>query len=238
MAVCSVESRQDCRVLRVGLEKTPVLVWDDFSRHLEDIRAWARYRARFSQDEESSYPGLRSVLPQAFASALMAPIEPALRELYAVPGELSLRFVYQYLSLLTRAPEELAVLQRLPHFDSPDHHSFALLLYINPGEFGGTGFFRHKPSGYEVIDGRRKKAFISQAERYMDQFGLPRAAYINDSTDHFELVERVDYRPNRLLAYPGNLLHSGLIEPERDINSDPASGRLTVNLFVRFEPSV
>jgi hypothetical protein len=31
--------------------------------------------------------------------------------------------------------------------------------------------------------------------------------------------------------YPGYLLHSGLIDPSRDIATDPARGRLTANLF-------
>ena len=49
-----------------------------------------------------------------------------------------------------------------------------------------------------------------------------------------ELIGEVEYRPNRMVIYPGNLLHSGLIQPDRDINDDPASGRLTANLFLYF----
>lgn len=42
---------------------------------------------------------------------------------------------------------------------------------------------------------------------------------------------KIDYRPNRLLIYPGTLLHSGLIDAGTDLDTSPLSGRLTVNIF-------
>jgi hypothetical protein len=68
----------------------------------------------------------------------------------------------------------------------------------------------------------------------METNGPPAEKYINASDDHYELIGEVEYRPNRMVIYPGNLLHSGLIQPDRDINDDPASGRLTANLFLYF----
>ena len=66
--------------------------------------------------------------------------------------------------------------------------------------------------------------------------GLPAEKYINASDDQFELIDKIDHRPNRMAVYPGNLLHSGLIVPERDISGDPAKGRLTANMFIYFAP--
>ena len=71
----------------------------------------------------------------------------------------------------------------------------------------------------------------------MREHGTPPARYCRGSDAHFELIHQVDYRPDRLLIYPGNLLHSGLIEPDRDLSADPARGRLTANLFLDFDAS-
>ena len=68
----------------------------------------------------------------------------------------------------------------------------------------------------------------------MKTHGLPPAKYIDASTDHYEIIHEIEYRPNRLVMYPGNLLHSGLVKPERDLGWDPATGRLTANLFIDF----
>ena len=51
-----------------------------------------------------------------------------------------------------------------------------------------------------------------------------------------ELYHRIDYRPNRLVVYPGCLLHSGLVNPVIDVDSNPRTGRLTANIFVDFFP--
>ncbi len=64
---------------------------------------------------------------------------------------------------------------------------------------------------------------------------MPAQKYNDTSDEHFELIAEVEHRPNRLVAYPGNLLHSGLIRPDVDITPDPATGRLTANLFFHFK---
>ena len=72
------------------------------------------------------------------------------------------------------------------------------------------------------------------AEAYVQSHGMPAERYINASDDHFEMIAELEYRPNRLVMYPGNVLHSGLIDPDRDISADPRAGRLTANLFLYF----
>lgn len=219
----------------VGAEQTPVIVWDDFSDCLVQLKHFAREQASFEPDRQSLYPGVRAQLPESFSQAFRRQIEPVLRRVYNLPGRSTWATVYQYLSMINRPESELAVLQRLPHFDSTDDNSFALLLYVNPGKFGGTGFFRHRPSGYETVDQQRFGRFVDAAEHHMAVQGLPRSRYTTGSDGHFQLLDTIDYKPNRLLAYPGKLLHSGLINPSFDLGANPASGRLTANLFVRFE---
>jgi hypothetical protein len=125
-------------------------------------------------------------------------------------------------------------LQRVPHFDNHSPFYFATVHYLNPGRYAGTGFFRHRPTGYERIPEDRYPAYMQAAESHIKAKGLPPEKYIDASDDHFELIAEVEYKPNRLIMYPGNLLHSGLIRPDRDINHDPAKGRMTANLFLYF----
>ncbi|MGY0650046.1 MAG: DUF6445 family protein, partial [Paraglaciecola chathamensis] len=70
---------------------------------------------------------------------------------------------------------------------------------------------------------------------YIEHIAQPKMRYITESTEQFTLYDQVDYRPNRLVIYPGNLLHSGLIIPDRDISADPTEGRLTANIFIEFK---
>lgn len=225
----------DVQIRSVGAEQIPVIIWDDFSDQLTQLKLYACEQACFQPDHQSLYPGLRAPLPETYVKAFRRKIEPVLRSVYELPEQSNWATVYQYLSMINRPESELAVLQRLPHFDSTAEHSFALLLYVNPGKFGGTGFFRHRPSGYETVDRQRFGPFVTAAERHMIRSGPPPARYTTGSSDHFELLDTIAYRPNRLLAYPGQLLHSGLIDPRFDLGADPTQNRLTANLFVRFE---
>lgn len=108
--------------------------------------------------------------------------------------------------------------------------------YLNPGEFGGTGLYRHKPTGYENITVDRVEGYLQSARSFVDQQGQVKPKYFTESTEHYELIEKLDYQQNRLVIYPGSLLHSGYIDDcSRDLSSDPKTGRLTANFFIYFE---
>ena len=136
-----------------------------------------------------------------------------------------------YFSLLTHRETELTRFQRVPHFDSLNVDYFALVHYLNPGNFGGTGFFRHRPTGFERLTQDRFPQFTQAAEGHFRMHGEPAAQYIRGSDDHFELIATMNYRPNRIIAYLGNLSHSGIAHLEQDIDANPVTGRLTANLF-------
>ena len=124
----------------------------------------------------------------------------------------------------------------MPHFDSNNPHYLAAMHYLNPGDFGGTSFYRHRPTGYENITASRRENFIHSAQEHLATIGgRPPQRYVDGSDEHFERLKSLPYRQNRLLVYPGTLLHSGNIDPSRDISDDPRTGRLTANLFIDFE---
>ena len=229
-----INTKAEPKIFPVGREQTPVVVIDDFAIDTAAIIGYAIDTASFAPDDTYLYPGLRSWPPEEYCRETVRAMVPLLGQLYVVPRDRRLG-VKNFYSLVATPPEELAVMQRLPHFDSNRRYFFAITHYLNAGDFGGTGLFRHRPTGFENITEERIDVYTRAGDAFLRQYGDPPAAYITGSTDHYELFEEIDYRPNRLVAYPGTLLHSGMIDPRRDVNADPATGRLTANFFLSFQ---
>lgn len=224
----------DTDIRIVGDERTPVVVIDEPILNVESLIQYAVRDAKFEFDNRFAYPGIRASLPGEYAETLVPELLDIISQVYKTPPSYEFHLIHQLFSLVTRRPEELGSLQCVPHFDNHSPFYFATVHYLNPEEHAGTGIFRHRPTGYERIPEARYPAYIEAAEAHIKANGLPAQKYINTSDDHFELIAEIEYRPNRLIMYPGNVLHSGLIEPERDIDENPAKGRLTANLFLYF----
>ncbi|WP_439102976.1 DUF6445 family protein [Congregibacter sp.] len=223
-------------IVPVGRENTPVVVIDDLLLSIDSLRDNAALKASFQLDERFAYPGRRALLPLSYGDCIKPLLDQLLLDVYGVPRGLRSSLVHAFYSLITLKPEELQKLQRVPHFDTHDPFYFATVHYLGPQlgleKHSGTGIFRHKPTGYERISRERFPEFVQAANQHMHVHGAPPQSYINGNTDHFELIAAFDNRPNRMILYPGNLLHSGLIDPDVDIDANPASGRLTANLFL------
>jgi hypothetical protein len=218
----------------VGNEQTPVIVIDEPIVATEALQEAASQDGSFHVDRRFAYPGVRTRLPDDYVDMLLPSLLSLLREVYEIPASLEHQLIHRLFSLITTPPEDLGVLQRVPHFDTLNPWYLATVHYLNPGTYAGTGIFRHQPTGFERISNERYQDYVAAAEAHMKVHGLPAAKYIDESTDHYELIEELEYRPNRMVIYPGNLLHSGLVQPERDIGWDPRTGRLTANLFIDF----
>lgn len=218
----------------IGNDRVPVLVVDNAASDLSLLREFAIHQAQFQDDVHSYYPGVRANLPKEYAIAVLSALYGYLQQAYNLPEQLRLQPKDLYYSLITRQPTELSMLQRLPHFDATSPYYFALVHYLAEGEHGGTGFFTHLPTGYQRILPSREAAYLHSAQSYIQQFGQPAAHYPTGADGHYTLYHQIAYKPNRLLLYPGNLLHSALVEPANDISGDPAMGRLTSNIFMLF----
>lgn len=221
------------QVLPLGRERTPLLVLDDFNPFTAALLD-AALTADFQPDTESLYPGVRAPIPGELALAILRRVYRQLYPIYNLSGKLRLKPLRANFSLVSCAPQQLGDLQRIPHFDATNPHYFALLLYLNPGEHGSTGFFRHLPTGYERIDEERSERYFTSASRYIEQCGAPNPGYLTDSCGQYQLYHQVEYRQHRLVVYPGNLLHSILVQKPVDIDPNPRTGRLTANLFFDF----
>ena len=230
-----INTRLKPELVLLGHQQTPLIVIDDLVENLPELLAYAAVQ-NFQQDQDSYYPGVRALLPRTYVKAVLDALYPMLYQQYQLSANLRLTPRDTYFSLINQQPETLLPLQRLPHFDTPSGHYFALLHYLAPEPHGGTGFFRHIPSGYERISVENQPQYFASAQQYLDKHGVPAAAYCDGSDGHYQLYQAVPYRQNRLLIYPGNLLHSSLVKPSTDICSDPVAGRLTANIFIEFIP--
>ncbi len=219
----------------VGNEQTPIMIFDDFVQDTHCLIDYSCGPARFETDRTSYYPGVRCPLPRQYVIDVLQSIYQQICDTYNIPLPLQLQVQPSYFSLLTHAPEQLNLLQRFPHFDTSKPFFFAVLHYLNNGTHGNTGLFRHKQTGFERISDNRVDEYLTSVKNHVLQEGEPKVAYITASDEQYELYHQIKYRPNRLVIYPGNLLHSTIVNPSNDLDDNPKTGRLTANIFINFE---
>ncbi|MFT6898507.1 MAG: hypothetical protein ACJA13_002928 [Paraglaciecola sp.] len=222
-------------IIHIGIEQTPIIIIDDLAVDNKDVINYACTTSKFADDLATFYPGVRAPLPQPYVITVLQAVYLGICNVYKVPIELNLVPLNHSYSLLTNSEKELHFLQRMPHFDTSKPYHFAVLHYLNSGSHGNTGFFRHIPTGYERITDSRSDHYANSAKAFLVENGEPIQKYVTRSDKHYELYHEVEYKPNRLVIYPGNLLHSTIVIPETDLSGDPKTGRLTANMFIDFQ---
>lgn len=233
MSAFAINKALKPQLIYVGAQQTPVLIIDDLVADLQALLADVG-SANFQQDPHSYYPGVRAMLPRPYVVAVLNAVYQLIYQVYQVPNTLRLKPQDIYYSLITTAEKDLKQLQCLPHFDSTAPYYFALLHYLSPEPHGGTGLFRHRPTGLEKITEATQQGYFQAAEQHLAIHGAPPQRYCVKSDEHFELYQELNYQQNRLLIYPGNLLHSSLVNSSTDISASISQGRLTANIFINF----
>ena len=212
-----------CRVQCFGNEREPVIVIDGFSGRIEDIVQRGR-DATYSPAD--GYPGVRS----PFDPAYLALGEPLLGQALAEWFGLTKRFRSEScaFSIVSIRPEDLSPGQRRPHYDAPHGNLVAMVHYMQGPETGGTAFYRHRATGYEAITPERVAHYEAAVTREEAEGGIAPPGYCYGNSNRYEMIGEIAARPDRLIAYRGRLLHSGIIP------TPPGSGtpRLTVNTFL------
>jgi len=214
----------------VGESGTPVLTLDDAGPEPAQIAAMAASLAPYPP-ATNNYPGLRRVLSEADGEAwhyvldLLGQATPYIAGAFELDG---FDLIEASFSLVTRDPAQLTPVQRMPHFDSVDPNFYAVMHYVAP--CAGTAFYRHRESGIELVEEGTVDTYVAAARRAAAA-APPR--YICGETDAYALIGSVEGLPGRLVAYPGRLLHSGLIPADMPGSGDPLLGRLTTNLFIQ-----
>jgi hypothetical protein len=223
------------RLLRVGTSRLPVVVVDNTFGDVSQVVEIAARMAPFPRVAGGYYPGLRRVIGKADTAAY-AYVERLLESSGPFVGGAfdvdSFELLEASFSMVTDEPAALRPPQRAPHFDSTDPNYVAVLHYLTvPGE-SGTAFFRHRSTGIEQVTEANVARFVTSAQAEA-RLQPADAGYVQGSDAHYEMIERVEAAPDRLLIYRGSMLHSGIIPPDMNRSADPRQGRLTANIFIR-----
>lgn len=219
------------QVLRLGQEQQPVLVVDHFHAR-PDLLLQDDGNQQFAANSPY-YPGVRAAAPEAYRQRFLQSLQSTLCQVFALPSA-NLHFSVCHYSLVTTAPDQLKLLQRIPHFDTTEPHALAAVHYLFQGNQGGTAFYRHRKTGFETIDETRTEAYYRALESENGGPDLPPAdaGYIQGDTALFSQLGRVDGCFNRLVLYRRKLLHSAQIGPDTCLSADPRQGRLTISSFI------
>lgn len=177
------------------------------------------------------YPGVRAPLPEAVALAWLEELSPMLDRVFGAADKGW--EIQAWFSLVTAKPEELIPMQRFPHVDGTDPDQLAMMLYLHDTDHGGTGFFRHRSTGFETLTDANFPAYREALQADVHASGLPDAAYVTDGAPYFERIHKSEGAFNEAIFYRGNVLHSGIIDNSEELSADPAKGRLTINAFFR-----
>ncbi len=210
----------------VGSGRVPVLMVDDLLLEPQAVRD-AAVGLTFDLPTRTLYPGVTATVDQAFAADLLTALRPPMQNVFGVPAAAPLA-CNGYFGLVSTPEGELTLRQSIPHVDTTQAQSLAILYYLCDEAFGGTGFFRHRATGIETMSDAARPAYDAALET---ELAGRTPAYPCADDPAFALIGRAEAKFNRLLVYPGNLLHSGLVAVER-LSADPVKGRLTMNLFV------
>ena len=222
------------RTDRIGAEGSPVLAIDNFAADPQALVDYAASLAPFPPAEQTFYPGLRAPVPVPFVQGVHAYLDAALRAAFGLGDQVVVSGGWDF-SLITRPPAELTLRQRMPHIDSTHPGKLALLLYLAPVSQGGTGFYRHRDTGFETITEDRFDRYEAALKADVAAVGEPQG-YICGDTQIFERIADYEAVFNRLLVYRSRNLHSASLPPGFAGSADPRTGRLTLNLFLHFQP--
>lgn len=221
----------------VGTEHTPVLVVDHLLAEPQQLLE-AACRREFVANSPY-YPGVRAEAPAAYRQFLLSVLEAKLIAFFQLPAT-RLQFSVCHFSLITTPPPQLKLLQRIPHFDTTAPHALAAVHYLfQPGaspqnNTSGTAFYRHRNTGFECITPERELAYYRSLESENNGPNLPKISdgYIQGSSALFEQIGAQQGVYNRIIFYPRNLLHTGIVTRHTPLSADPRIGRLTISSFI------
>jgi hypothetical protein len=215
--------------LTIGRERAPLMVIDNLvaeAQALIDVAAEKHF-----DDVASYYPGVRAKAPLTYQQFVLEQLRVPFCEFFELANR-SLRFTLCRYSLMTTPPEKLEHLQRIPHVDSLVGSEIAFIHYLFRRDMGGTAFYRHRRTGFEIIDSARRTEYFRCVEEEKNGPDQPAGEYINGDTALYEQVGMQVGVFNRMLIYRRNSLHSGCIGPDFVTDPNPRIGRLSINGFM------
>ena len=219
--------------LSIGRENTPLLVFDDFAKNHHELIEEAGDGSLFIADAKNFYPGKRKLTKGCYAEKICTHYSSLFSAYFGFEQAKSARSIISAFAISDKKPQQLRPMQMLPHFDTTQSNQLAVVHYLCGAEHGGTSFYRHRASNFEVITAERLVGYGRQLkkEAMANQIHL-NPSYMKGSNNMFEQIYAVEAKMNRAIIYPSNALHSGNINPAMGLSSDPRKGRLTIGSFI------
>jgi hypothetical protein len=215
-------------VQRLGREGEPLVIIDNFTGQPERLRAMGM--AAQYHPAGVDYPGRRALADPSYLDLRRELMMQVMGRVFGLSRGVQCEVAA--FSLVTLAPEQLSPRQRIPHHDHSDAGRVAIMHYLDGPESGGTAFYRHRRTGFEAITPEREVAYAAALAEDEREFGPPPSGYPLGNSAAFEQIGAVEARPDRMALYRGRQLHSGIIPDPAALSDDPATGRLTVNMFL------
>lgn len=213
----------------IGREQAPLLIIDNLVSDADSLVELAA--SKVFTDVASYYPGVRAKAPLSYQQFVLTRLRELFGETFGLRPS-TLRFTACYFSLVTTPPEQLTHLQRIPHIDSVFGSELACVHYLFKQELGGTAFYRHRRTGFEIITAERKMEYFEAVEAEKAGPDNPASQYIGGTTPLYEQLRSETGVFNRMLVYRRNSLHSGSIARQAALDTNPRTGRLSVNGFL------
>jgi len=208
-------------------------VWiiDDLVDDFHEMLNYCRKTAYFNPigAEGTLFPGVRDEMPKPYYQLISALLNRLAKHSQG-GGFKQSKLLKSWLSKVTLLPENLDVMQTMPHFDSLSENHMAAVHYLNDNHLGGTHFYRYKGTSKIDLSHDDKDTIIQMVEQ-VKQSANERAGYMNDSDALFEKVFSVDAKPNRLIIYAGSIMHSANITSTVDFDKSSPNNRTTINSF-------
>jgi len=214
---------------RIGTAQAPVLVIEGLDPDPDGLVNAAAAIPSFGL-RPPYYPGIRAPAPREYAARLMNRLAEPIARAFGWQG---IGLIEANFSLVTTPAEALVPIQRIPHIDGTNPDELAVLHYLCGPELGGTSFYRHRSTQFEIITPQNLETWMGAVNREVGERGMPPAQYVDGDTPLFERIARYEAQYNRALVYRGTSLHSGNIPRAFVPDANPRTGRLTVNTFLR-----
>jgi len=215
------------RLRRIGNEAHPLVVVDNVLADPEAMIA-AAGKADFYVPEHTKYPGINAPLPEGYYQTVVTTLRGPIEAAFGLPRDAWVKF-FGFFALATVPAGEAEPIQKIPHHDTTDPNQLAMVHYLCRGDFGGTGFFRHRSTGFESVDTSRRAAYVAAASPELA--AASHSDYADRGTADYDLIGEAEMVFNRLIIYRTHVLHSGLLSRALS-GPDPATGRLTANGFI------
>jgi hypothetical protein len=222
----------DYEYLKVGNDQQELVRVDNYMQGADVLLEDAISRNNFAV-ADSFYPGIRMNITDAYIIQLVCNFHTVIQDFFKLDLRRIKKAVSKY-SIVTHSPEDLTLMQRIPHYDAPTRNSLAVIHYLSDAPNSGTSLYRHRETGYEYIDQARSEKYSNSLQQQFDEPSKHPSGYIHESTQVFEEIASHKAVYNRLLMYRGSSLHSGIIKPDYNFDPSPESGRLTVTSFIEF----